>query len=599
MPDSLTLKDYNRRLAQKKTSQVPKRKVLAMSEVLAMFEIDSAFIVFAIILAVSLVIPEILKEAQMVVVPVYIIAGALLGPQGLGTETHAALEFIGEIGLLFLVFIAGLEIHEHGDQKWKKPLRLAVVSAGTCFIFGFLLGHLWGYPLHVSFLLGSILMSSSVGEVIPLVTSSAHLRHKFSDYLLPAVILMDACSLFLLTVLLQWDLSMDFAIFLFGAAIIILTILFAVPRLSQWFFSRKTLKPRETDLRFIITILIASVLVGEAFHIHGIFIAFLVGALLGRYIPNEKTQHKLHGFGHGFFIPIFFVVLGMKMDISLFATPRGLLLVSAITVGLMGSKITGALIFAQLEKMKTREGLLLGTTLWPQLNATLAATAVAFKVGIFDDELLTGIVFMSLATAFITPFSVRRLVAPHEKSHDMKNHTLIIGYGRTSARLAYLLDMDGKDFMVIDRKLSRVNLLKNQGIEAILGDGDDYTVLKKANIKDIRVAVITIPDDHEVYRCAKHIKEKNPSCHILARVHDWDAYEQLKSENLIDFAVWPEKLSSEIIIKHIIDSDLWGPQKPHSGSTQELTSGTPGVPENELTAGGPKVSDGEIEPKVQ
>ena len=224
----------------------------------------------------------------------------------------------------------------------------------------------------------------------------------------------------------------------------------------------------------------------------------------------------------------------------------------------MVSKVTGALIFARMKRMPKWDGLVLGVTLWPQLSATLAAAAVGFEYGIFDDELLTAVVFMSIITAISTPFFVHKLIKSEGKKHTMKDHILIVGYGRTSARLAYLLDKDSKDFIVIENKLSRVKFLRNQNIEAILGNADDLHVLKKTNIEHIRIAVITIPDDHEVYLCAKHIKEANDSCHIIARVHDWETYQKLKEENLIDFAVWPEKLSSEIIIKHIIDSSLLG-----------------------------------------
>ena len=524
-----------------------------------MYSVDPSFIIFAIILLISLVIPEILKEAKMIVVPFYIIAGIILGPHGLGFETHAALVFIGDIGILFLVFIAGMEIEEYGKIEWKTSSHLSIISAGTCFLFGFMLGRLWDFPLKTSLLLGAILMSSSVGEIIPMITSSAHLREKFSDFLVPAVIIMDASSLFVLALLLQWDASsFEFILFLTGTILLILLIVYVLPRLSKWFFTRHISKPRETDLKFIIVVLVVSVAIGELINLHGILIAFLVGTMLGRNIPDEKTHQKLHGFGYGFFIPIFFVVLGMKMDVSvLYSGTTGIYLIGAIVITLMVSKVLGALIFSYFKKIPLRDGTVLGVTIWPQLSATLAAAAVGFEKGIFDSELLTAIVFMSIISALGTPFVVHRLVHAKGKKHEMMNHILVVGYGRTSARLAYLLDMDEKDFIVIDRKLSRVNFLKHQGIEAILGEGDDYNVLKKANIGHARIAVITIPNDHEVYLCAKHIKEANPDCHIIARVHDWEAYEKLRAGNLMDFAVWPEKLSSEIIIKHIIDSNLW------------------------------------------
>ncbi len=519
---------------------------------------DHPIIVFAIVLTISLIIPELLKELKMVIVPFYIVSGIILGPIA-GMKANDALIFIGDIGILFLVFIAGLEIKEYGKIQWKEPLRLSIFSAGTCFVFGALICFLCGYGIIACLLLGSVLMSSSVGEIIPMVTSSSHLREKFSEFLIPAVIIMDASSLFALSMLIKWDSNpLEFIFFLISGFLLILLIVRILPKIAIWFFTRKIIKPRETDLKFILMVLIISVAIGEIIQLHGIVIAFLVGAVLGHHIPNEKTHEKLHGFGFGFFIPIFFVVLGMQLDISfLVEGTRGILLIIAIIGTLMVSKIMGAFLFSRFRKMPRREGAVLGIILWPQLSATLAAAAVGFEAGIFDNELLTAVVFMSIITATMTPFVVQRLVKSEGRIHDMKDHILIVGYGKTSARLTYLLDKDDKEFLVIDNKLSRVRLLKNQGIEAILGSADERSIIKKANLEETRIAVITIPDDHEVYLCAKYIKEANEFCHIIARVHDWEGYMKLKQENLIDFAVWPEKLSSEIIIKHMIDNELW------------------------------------------
>jgi Kef-type K+ transport system membrane component KefB len=520
---------------------------------------DVPIIVFAVILTISLLIPELLKDLKMIIVPFYIIAGIILGPNGLGFETNDALIFIGDIGILFLVFIAGLEIKEYGKIDWKKPIHLSIISAGTCFILGALVCWSWGYGPTACLLMGTILMSSSVGEIIPIVTSSAHLRDRFSEFLIPAIIIMDASSLFMLSVLIQWDSGpLEFSLFLAGSLFLTYLIVRILPRVATWFFTRDIFKPRETDLKFILMTLIISVAIGEIIHLHGIIIAFLVGAVLGHHIPNEKTHEKLNGFGFGFFIPIFFVVLGMSLDISfLWEGTSGILLIGAIIGTLMVSKIIGAMIFSRLNDIPDKEGLLLGVTLWPQLSATLAAAAVGFEYEIFDNELLTAVVFMSILTATMTPFVVQGMLSKRGEVKVMKDHILIAGYGKTSARLAYLLDKDQKTFIVIDNKISRIRMLRNQGIEAILGNAEEKGTLEKVELEKTRTAVITIPDDHEVYLCAKYIKEQNEYCHIIARVHDWETYTKLRAENLIDFAVWPEKLSSEIIIKHMIDTEIW------------------------------------------
>ena len=515
-----------------------------------MYEIDPKF-AFVLILIVAFTVPEAIRRLRVTYVPFYIIAGILLGPLVIGFQSLPAFDFIADIGLYMLVFIAGLEIHETGLKNIDKSIKFSIISASVCFVGGFFLGRFLGYPYPASLLIGTIMMSSSVGEIIPMVHSSSFLRERFGHFIFPAIIIMDAASLFALAFIIQLGEGLQsYIIFIVGSVLIILLIIFAIPKIADKFFSLLRRKPEETDLRFILTILLAMVAIGELIHLHGIVISFLVGIVLGEYI-DERTFSKLFGFGHGFFIPIFFIVLGMDLDIGILSNVESIVITLSIVGVLIVCKILGGFIFSKTEGYSARNGVILGITFWPQLSATLAAAAIGLEYNIFDQQILVSVVMMSIFTAIATPFVLRLVIREEEKRLAIKRHTIVIGYGRNSALITNLLKIQKRALVVIENNISIVEDLKNIGIDVVYGNGADRATLNKAGIKEAETAIVTIPDEHEMYICLRKIKEVNPGCYTIAVVHTMEQSNRLKKEKLTDYVIWPEELSSLKIVDHL------------------------------------------------
>ncbi len=517
-----------------------------------MLEIDP-IIAFVFILIIAFTIPEAIRRLKVTYVPFYIIAGIMLGPFGIGFESLPAFDFISEIGLFMLVFIAGLEIYETGIKNMGKSIKFSIVSSSICFTGGFLLGWFLGYPLPASLLIGTVMMSSSVGEIIPMVQSSSFLREKFGHFIFPAIIIMDATSLFALAFIIQLDQGLySYILFIVGSISLMLLIIYGIPKIAKKFFTLLRRKPAETDLRFILTILLTMVAIGELINLHGIVISFLVGIVMGEYI-DERTFSKLYGFGHGFFIPIFFIVLGMDLDIGILSSTESIVITLLIIGTLIVCKILGGIVFAKTEGFSIKNGIILGTTFWPQLSATLAAATIGLKFGIFDQQILVAIVVMSIFTAIATPFVLKLMIKEEEKKHALNKHTIVVGYGRNSALITNLLRIQDKALIVIEHNMSIVDELKKIGIEVVYGNGADKAVLCKAGIDVAETAIITIPDEHEEYLCLRKIKELNPDCYTISVVHTIEQSSRLRDEKLTDYVIWPEELSSVEIVDHLAE----------------------------------------------
>ena len=517
-----------------------------------MYEIEPIF-AFVFILIVAFTIPEIIRRLKVTYVPFFIIAGIILGPFVIGFESHPAFDFIADIGLFMLVFIAGLEIYETGLKNINKSIKFSMISASICFTGGFLLGYFLDYPIPASLLIGTVMMSSSVGEIIPMVQSSPFLREKFGHFIFPSIIVMDAASLFALAFIIQIGKGLySYIVFIIGSVLLILLIIYVIPKIAKRFFSLLRRKPEETDVRFILTMLLAMVAIGELINLHGIVISFLVGIVMGEYI-DERTFSKLSGFGHGFFIPIFFIVLGMNLDIGILKSLESIVITLSIIGMLIFCKILGGLAFAKTQGFSTKNGVILGITFWPQLSATLAAAAIGLEFEIFDQRILVAIVIMSIFTAIVTPFVLRLITREEEKKYALNRHTIVVGYGRNSALITNLLRIQEKALIVIESNMSIVEELKNIGINVVYGNGADSAVLKKAGIEEAETIIVTIPDEHEEYLCLRKIRDMNPDCYTIAVVHTIEQSSRLRDEKLTDFIIWPEELSSVEIVDHLAE----------------------------------------------
>lgn len=517
---------------------------------------------FSVILVISLIIPEIFHRFKITHVPFYIVAGVLIGPFGLGIQAHEALRFLGEIGLFVLVFLAGLEIHESKGINVRHTLVFVMFMATISFIAGFILGILYSNTMATALLLGTILVSSSVGEIIPIVHTTDEIKKRFGNFIIPGVIILDATSLIMLGIILKYKTEPGQMTFFFIGIIVLLFFSFYIlPGILKYLFIRESKKPREFDLKVVLAVLISIVALSEIIGLHGIVTAFIVGIVVGEYIPSEKVFEKIHGLGHGFLIPIFFIVLGMTLDITiLFKSPTYLMLPLILISTLIFGKILGGLFYAYSKRLKLRDGVLLGSTLLPQLSATLAATAIGYEYGIFDSEILLAVVIMAMFSTITTPFIIRYITKEKKISMGAKEHTVVIGFGRTSAKVVTLLNYMNKDVVVIDKSINKIHIVEKRGIPAVYGDATLSETLRNANVSKAKVVLITLPDEHDTYICAKNVRKLNPGCKIIVKIHTERAYKRLQKEKLVDTYIWPEKLgslkASENVLRYLSEEEF-------------------------------------------
>jgi len=383
---------------------------------------------FLILIAAGLLLSELFRRFHLPYVLGLIVAGIIIGPYVLDLfESTPAIDFIGSVGLVFLMFMAGLEVRISGLAKLSRPVaKLSVINGLVPFIVGFLLGIFFGYDPIPSALLGIIFISSSIAIIIPTLESNNLIHTRLGKTIVTATVFEDVFSLIMLSIVLQLvnpttNIPLPLFYFLVFTAVILLRIL--IPKVKRLFFYH--LGKRETkfeqELLFIFAILIAAVVVFEILGMHSIIAGFFTGLVLSDSIRSPILRMKLHAISYGIFIPVFFIVIGAGTDITVFfQAGNALILTIAIVAGSIISKFASGWVGGRLNNFNSDESSLIGASTIPQLSTTLAVVFVGLETGLLDHTLVTAMVVLSVVTTFVGPLLINRF-CPKCKLPENKN----------------------------------------------------------------------------------------------------------------------------------------------------------------------------------
>ena len=371
---------------------------------------------FLIIISAGLILSEVFKKFHLPYVVALIIAGILIGPYGLNIITgNGTLEFLAGIGLIFLMFMAGMDVKLCDLSRLRKQVTLFALLNGLIpFAVGFLIAGYFGYGLMTSVLLGIIFISSSIAVVIPFLESRGLACSRVGDTVIASTVVEDGLSLILLSLVLQsisptTTLPLPVFYLLFFVSLVVLK--YAIPRLEQVLFPKKK-KGRdffEDELRFIFVVLLATVVFFDLIGIHSIIAGFFVGLVLSGTIRSKVMKDKLHALSYGLFIPIFFIIIGTETDITVFFTAtNSLLLIAAIVAGSVLSKLISGYAAARLCGFNSHESRFMASSTIPQLSTTLAVAFVGFEFELLDHQMITALVILSIITTFLGPLLMSR-----------------------------------------------------------------------------------------------------------------------------------------------------------------------------------------------
>ena len=380
---------------------------------------------FLLILVIILSAPLLLNKLKIPHLLGLIIAGAIIGPNGLNLVLRdSSIILSGTAGLLYIMFLAGLEI-DMGD--FKKNSGRSFVFGMYTFLIPMALGIVAGlYVLHFSMETSILLASMFASHTLiayPIISKLGITKDKSVTITVGGTMITDMLALLVLTVIVGmatgvigehfWTrLSISIVIF-------VLFVVIAFPIAGRWFFEH--VQDSISQYIFVLVMVFLGAYLAELAGIESIIGSFLAGLSLNRLIPRSSPlMHRVEFIGNSIFIPFFLIGVGMLIDYRAFFTSFdtikvGIVMIIVATI----AKYAAAWLTQKTFRMSVDQRRIIFGLSNAQAAATLAAVMVGYNVilgqtpegepiRLLNESVLNGTILMILVTCTMASFSAQR-----------------------------------------------------------------------------------------------------------------------------------------------------------------------------------------------
>ncbi len=415
-----------------------------LSKLVEQFQLplQNPVLIFSLVLFIILLAPILLNRIRIPGIIGLIVSGIIIGPAGLNIlEKSLFVDVFSTIGLLYIMFIAGLELDLNEFKATKnKSLLFGFLTFSIPLSIGFpVCYYLLGFDINASLLTASMFATHTL-VTYPIVSKLGVSKNIAVAITVGGTILTDTAVLIMLAVILgshNGGLTQEFWIRLGVSLVLFSAFMFLViPRIARWFF--RTLESEKySHYIFVLSVVFFSAFLAELAGLESIIGAFVAGLALNKLIPHSSPlMNRIEYIGNSLFIPFFLISVGMIVDVSVIMSgPMALIIAGTLTVVAIFGKWLAAF-FTQLVFgfSKGQRKLIFGLSS-AHAAATLAVILVGFKAGILDSNILNGTVVLILVTCIIASFATE------------------------SAAKMIIQESDGEDQLVISSGLNKEHIL--------------------------------------------------------------------------------------------------------------------------------------------
>ena len=468
----------------------------------------------------------------------YLIAGALVGPHGLGLVGggESKLAF-AEIGIAFLLFLVGLELHPR--RLWQ--LRRAIFGLGfaqvvvTGVILSGLIYAAMGFSWQASLALGLPLALSSTAQVLPSLKSSGRINSPFGEKAFSILLFQDLAIVPMITIVAAlsrapadpsappgWQMALYTVFAITGLVLagrfIVNPLLRIVGRYGE----------RELFVVVGLLVVLASAALMHSLHLSTALGAFVAGVMLA----DSPYRHEIEADVEPFrliLLGLFFLAVGMVLDIG--AVMERPLLVLALAAGLVAVKLSVLTVIVRLLGKSWKAALGLGLLLsqggeFGFLLFTQAADALLIRPE--AASLFSAVVTLSMvSTPFLMLFARNLEFAPDSDGTPLddpedapRGSAIVIGYGRFGQIVGQMLHGVACSVTLIDKKPSQIELSSRFDTKVYFGDGLRVDLLRRAGAEEARLIIYCIDDPSVDAATLKPVVDAFPQAKVLTRVFD-------------------------------------------------------------------------------
>lgn len=389
------------------------------------FPVKNPVLILALTLLIILFSPLVFRRFRIPGIIGLILAGIIIGPNSLHViESTNSFELLSKTGLLYIMFLAGLEIDMH---QFRHNRNKSVVFGALTFLIPIIAGYfvciyVFQFSLWSSILLASMFSTHTLLSY-PIVSNMGIVKNRAVQITFGGTIITDSAVLILLGVITHVvtdEIDSGFWLrVIFSLSLLVFSTLYLLPKISRWFF-RNIEAQASSQYIYVLAMVFTSGFLSELAGVEPIIGAFLAGLGLNKVIPhNSILMNRIVFIGNTLFIPFFLISAGMLVDLRLFFQGTNALVFAGILsiVGLV-TKYLAAWATAFIYKFTRYERNIIFGLSVSHAAATLAVIKVGFDIGLFDQNVINGTIILILVSCLVSSFvseRAARKIAVEEK----------------------------------------------------------------------------------------------------------------------------------------------------------------------------------------
>jgi Kef-type K+ transport system membrane component KefB len=409
-----------------------------------------------IVMLASFLVPIILSRGKRIAIPIVVgelVAGIILGPSLLGwVEIEGqAMEFLRDFGLAYLMFIAGMEIDfnmlakiakkkasKNGGSLLHNPFFLSTISFALTLCLSYVISYqivdkgppLGEMEINPTWMFTLILSTTSLGVVLPVLKERMLNDTPFGQTVMLTALLADFVTMLLISLYATYIISggLDPKMLL----VFLLFLVFAMLQRTSHMLSRipwisnlieeLSHATAQIKLRASLALMVAFIVLAEILHSEMILGAFIAGIVVSMLTESEdrRVEKDLEAFGFSFFIPIFFVLVGVGFNLNvLIASEEAMLLVPILLAAAFAVKFLPALMFRFA--FSWRETFAAGSLLSARLSLIIAASLIAYRrLEIIDEAANSAIILVAIISVTLAPMLFTIIMPNEGKKNDRR-----------------------------------------------------------------------------------------------------------------------------------------------------------------------------------
>ncbi|HDA0831431.1 TPA: monovalent cation:proton antiporter family protein [Staphylococcus aureus] len=528
------------------------------------------FLSLVIVVLAAFLTPIIVNRLNINFLPVVvaeILMGIVIGNSFLNiVERDSILNILSTLGFIFLMFLSGLEIDFKAFKKDKRArqgqnddessipghLNLALTVFAFIMIISILLAYVFKWLGLVDDVLLMVIIISTISlcVVVPTLKEMNIMRTTIGQFILLVAVLADLVTMILLTVYGAINGQGGSTIWLIGILVVFTAISYILGvQFKRMSFLQKLMDgTTQIGIRAVFALIILLVALAEGVGAENILGAFLAGVVVSLLNPDEEMVEKLDSFGYGFFIPIFFIMVGVDLNIpSLIKEPKLLIIIPILIVAFIISKLIPVMFIRRWFDMKTTiaSAFLLTST----LSLVIAAAKISERLNAISAETSGILILSAVITCVFVPIIFKKLF-PVPDEFNRKIEVSLIGKNQLTIPIAQNLTSQLYDVTLYYRKDLSDRRQLSDDITMIEIADYEQDVLERLGLFDRDIVVCATNDDdinRKVAKLAKAHQVERVICRLESTTDDTE---------LVDsgIEIFSSYLSNKILLKGLIET---------------------------------------------